>query len=91
MTGLITTPLPIRSHPYYDAKTKQEAPTWYMVDVTFKNRLPHPPTLALIKHLAASTNLPDEVGYIGAGGFKAIKAMQLVNRGRLSECHASRQ
>lgn len=56
-----------------------------MVDVKFNERLPYPPTLALIKHLAASQNLPDEVAYIGKDGLEAIKAMQLVNRGRLSE------
>ncbi|EIW66251.1 hypothetical protein TREMEDRAFT_35209 [Tremella mesenterica DSM 1558] len=71
-------------HPYYDPKTDKEKPTWYMVDVKFRSRLLHPPTLALIKHLASSTTLPSEVEYIGSEGFKAVKEMQLVNRGRLS-------
>lgn len=74
-----------RSHPYYDPKTKPDSPTWYMVDVVFKDRLPYPPTLALIKHLAGCSKLPDDVTYIGDEGLKAIKGMQLVNRGRLSE------
>lgn len=52
----------------------------------FVKRLTHPPTLALIKSIAGAAQLPDEVSYIGAGGFKAIKGMQLVNRGRLSGC-----
>ncbi|KAK8850660.1 hypothetical protein IAR55_004580 [Kwoniella newhampshirensis] len=71
-------------HPYFDAKTSKDSPTWFMVDVRFVERLPHPPTLALIKHIASSPTLPDEISYIGQGGFQAIKAMQLVNRGRLS-------
>lgn len=74
-----------RSHPYYDPKTDPESPTWYMVDVTFKERLPYPPTLALIKYLAGCSDLPGNVRYIGTDGLKAIKGMQLVNRGRLSE------
>ena len=56
-----------------------------MVDVKFNKRMEHPPTLALIKQLAGCANLPDEVGYIGAGGLQALKAMPLVNRGRLSK------
>ncbi|WVQ95335.1 hypothetical protein IAU59_002431 [Kwoniella sp. CBS 9459] len=74
------------SHPYFDPKTKQDNPTWYMVDVKFTRRLPHPPTLSLIKVLAAlpPSALPDEISYIGQDGLKAIAGMQLVNRGRLS-------
>jgi hypothetical protein len=56
-----------------------------MVSVKFLSRLSHPPSLALIKFLASSSTLPDEVNYIGQGGYKAVKEMQLVNRGRLSE------
>jgi hypothetical protein len=56
-----------------------------MVSVKFLSRLPHPPSLALIKYLASTSTLPDEVKYIGEGGYKAVKEMQLVNRGRLSE------
>lgn len=55
------------------------------MDVKFIQRLDHPPTLALIKLLAASAKLPPEVNYIGENGLKAIKGMQLVNRGRLSK------
>ncbi|WVF67769.1 hypothetical protein IAT40_002529 [Kwoniella sp. CBS 6097] len=73
-------------HPYFDAKTKQDNPTWFMVNVKFIGRLAHPPTLALIKVLAAlpPSALPDEISYIGKDGLKAIAGMQLVNRGRLS-------
>jgi hypothetical protein len=72
-------------HPYFDPKTNKEEPTWYMVSVKFLSRLSHPPSLALVKYLASSSTLPDEVKYIGEGGYKAVKEMQLVNRGRLSE------
>jgi len=72
-------------HPYFDPKTIKEEPTWYMVSVKFLSRLPHPPSLALVKYLASSSTLPDEVKYVGEGGYKAVKEMQLVNRGRLSE------
>jgi hypothetical protein len=60
--------------------------TW-KVDVKFNQRLAHPPTLALIKHIATSTTLPEQVDYIGQEGYDAIKSMQLVNRGRLSELY----
>jgi predicted RNA-binding protein with PUA-like domain len=72
-------------HPYFDPKTNKEEPTWYMVSVKFLSRLSHPPSLALIKFLASSSTLPDEVKYIGEVGYGAVKEMQLVNRGRLSE------
>jgi hypothetical protein len=57
-----------------------------MVDVKFASRLPHPPSLALVKYLAglSSSSPPEEVDYIGQNGLNAIKSMQLVNRGRLS-------
>jgi hypothetical protein len=72
-------------HPYFDPKTNKEEPTWYMVSVKFLSRLLYPPSLALIKFLASSSTLPDGVKYIGEKGYKAVKEMQLVNRGRLSE------
>ena len=50
----------------------------------FVARLPHPPTLALIRHLSSASDLPDEVEYIGEAGHTAVKGMALVNRGRLS-------
>jgi len=74
----------LSEHPYFDPKTNKEEPTWYMVSVKFLSRLPHPPSLALIKFLASSSTIPDEVNYIGEGGYQAVKEMQLVNRGRLS-------
>lgn len=71
-------------HPYFDPKTNKDEPTWFMVSVKFLSRLPHPPSLALVKYLAASTEMPGEVDYIGEKGYKAVREMQLVNRGRLS-------
>ncbi|WWC65291.1 uncharacterized protein I303_107908 [Kwoniella dejecticola CBS 10117] len=71
-------------HPYFDAKTNKDHPTWFMVDVKFRQRLSYPPTLSLIKTLASSSALPSEISYIGRDGLDAIKSMQLVNRGRLS-------
>jgi hypothetical protein len=53
--------------------------------VTYKSHLPHPPTLQLIKTLASLPTLPECVGYIGNDGWNEIKAMFLINRGRLSE------
>lgn len=50
----------------------------------FKSRVKHPVTLALLKLLAGSTELPETLAYIGDQGFQAIKGMALVNRGRLS-------
>jgi hypothetical protein len=55
------------------------------VDVRFVERLSHPPTLALIRHLVSLPSMPNEVEYIGAEGFQAVNGMALVNRGRLSE------
>ncbi|KAK1923178.1 EVE domain-containing protein [Papiliotrema laurentii] len=72
------------SHPYFDAKSDKDNPTWYMVDVRFTSRLTHPPTLALIKHLTSLPSLPAQVEYISPEGLKALKEMPLVNRGRLS-------
>jgi hypothetical protein len=77
-----------RSHPYFDPKTDEENPTWYMVSVKFQSRLPYPPSLALVKYLAATPSLPECISYIGEGGFKAVKEMQLVNRGRLSKFYS---
>jgi predicted RNA-binding protein with PUA-like domain len=77
-------PIP-SSHPYYDPKTKKEEPTWFMVSVKFLSRLQYPPSLALVKYLASCFTVPDQVAYIGKNGFEAVKNMQLVNRGRLSE------
>lgn len=35
---------------YYDAKSKEDHPTWYAVDMRFKKKFPTPITLAAIKN-----------------------------------------
>ncbi|OJA19359.1 hypothetical protein AZE42_00407 [Rhizopogon vesiculosus] len=74
------------SHPYFDPKTKQDDPKWFMIDATFLARAGHFVPLSLLRHVADSANsdLPDEIAYIGIDGVKAIKAMPLITRGRLS-------
>ncbi|KAL7422964.1 hypothetical protein Q5752_002262 [Cryptotrichosporon argae] len=72
------------AHPYYDPKSTEASPTWYMVSVRFKRRLANPVTLAGIKALVSHPAPPAAVGYIGADGLGAIRRMALVNRGRLS-------
>lgn len=73
------------AHPYFDAKTDKDSPTWYMVSVRFLERLPHPVTLSAVKSLVGLTAVPAGIEYIGVGGLKAVQGMALINRGRLSE------
>ncbi|TXT06627.1 uncharacterized protein COLE_05958 [Cutaneotrichosporon oleaginosum] len=72
------------NHPYFDAKSDQENPTWYMVSVRFVERLAYPVTLANVKSLIGLSSPPDGVAYIGTEGLKAVQSMALINRGRLS-------
>ncbi|KAI0309050.1 component of IIS longevity pathway SMK-1-domain-containing protein, partial [Amylostereum chailletii] len=76
----------IRDHPYYDAKTDQEKPRWYMVDVTFTARATHFVPYPFLRDVGASGSAepPEGVEYIGVEGVAAIKGMELVRRGRLS-------
>ena len=37
------------SHKYFDVKSKREKPTWYMVDITFKNKFKEPIALSEMK------------------------------------------
>lgn len=57
-----------------------------MVDLTFSSRAKNFVPLALLKFIAdlPSNSAPDEINYLGEGGVKAIKGMDLVTRGRLS-------
>ncbi|KNZ78623.1 Thymocyte nuclear protein 1 [Termitomyces sp. J132] len=73
-----------RSHPYYDAKTKKDDPRWFMVDLKFVSRATHFVPLALLRFLSDSNSLRPEINYIQEDGLKALKAMDLVGRGRLS-------
>ncbi|KAG5719913.1 Thymocyte nuclear protein 1 [Termitomyces sp. T112] len=72
------------SHPYYDAKTKKDDPRWFMVDLKFVSRATHFVPLALLRFLSDSNSLHPEINYIQEDGLKALKAMDLVGRGRLS-------
>ncbi|KAJ7108517.1 PUA-like domain-containing protein [Mycena epipterygia] len=74
------------SHPYYDPKSKQEDPKWFMVDLTFGARAKHFVPLALLRFIADApgTAPPAGLEYLGEDGVAAIKGMDLVTRGRLS-------
>ncbi|KAJ3987633.1 DUF55-domain-containing protein [Lentinula detonsa] len=73
------------SHPYYDPKSDKSSPKWFMVDLTFKSRAQHFVSLTLLKYISEHVDdLPEELEYIGSEGAKAIKGMDLINRGRLS-------
>ncbi|KAJ3827447.1 DUF55-domain-containing protein [Lentinula raphanica] len=73
------------SHPYYDPKSDESSPRWFMVDLTFESRAKHFVPLVLLKHISEHVeDLPEELAYIGSEGAKAIKGMDLINRGRLS-------
>ncbi|KAJ3798955.1 DUF55-domain-containing protein [Lentinula aff. detonsa] len=73
------------SHPYYDPKSDKSSPKWFMVDLTFKSRAKHFISLTLLKYISEHVDdLPEELEYIGSEGAKAIKGMDLINRGRLS-------
>ncbi|KAI9227739.1 MAG: PUA-like domain-containing protein [Piptocephalis tieghemiana] len=37
------------THPYYDPSSKKEAPRWFMVDVCFVSKFPHPISLRSLK------------------------------------------
>ncbi|KAG1768647.1 DUF55-domain-containing protein [Suillus occidentalis] len=81
------------SHPYFDPKTKQDDPKWFMIDATFLSRAQYFVPLSLLRHIAdsAESDPPDEFAYIGTDGMKAVKAMPLVTRGRLSVQRVSQE
>ncbi|KAE8226965.1 hypothetical protein CF319_g526 [Tilletia indica] len=75
------------SHPYFDPKTDKDNPKWFMVDCTFKTRLPNFVSLALLQHLASSSLTAEQKGqvsFLTSEHIDAIKGMPLLNRGRLS-------
>ncbi|KAF9266118.1 DUF55-domain-containing protein [Marasmius fiardii PR-910] len=68
-------------------KSNKDSPKWFMVDLTFKSRANHFIPLSLLRYIAncsSPSDLPEKLGYIGDEGVRAIKAMDLVTRGRLS-------
>ncbi|GAA5984889.1 hypothetical protein JCM10908_002438 [Rhodotorula pacifica] len=75
-------------HPYYDPKSKEENPTWYMVDVEFVSRLAHPVPLALLQLLSrhsSPSSLPSSLSsYLTSQHLEAIQSSALLARGRLS-------
>ncbi|CAA7270952.1 unnamed protein product [Cyclocybe aegerita] len=74
------------SHPYFDPKSNQDDPKWFMVDLTFSARAANFVPLALLRLLADQpfSQPPKELSYLGEKGVQAIKTMDLVTRGRLS-------
>ncbi|KAK9899613.1 DUF55-domain-containing protein [Cystobasidium minutum MCA 4210] len=78
------------THPYYDASTKQDKPTWYMVDVMFISKMKNFVPLSLYKYLATQQHPPKELPYLTQEHLDAIKAMPLITRGRLSVQEASK-
>jgi len=74
------------SHPYYDSKSKEDDPKWFMVDLTFGSRAKHFVPLTLLRFIADSPSASPPAGleYLGDDGVAAIKGMDLVTRGRLS-------
>ncbi|GAA5866692.1 hypothetical protein JCM1840_002431 [Sporobolomyces johnsonii] len=71
-------------HPYYDVKSKQADPTWFMVDVEFVCRLPHLVPLALLQHLSTLSTPPAALSYLSPSHLSAIANSALIKRGRLS-------
>ncbi|KAF8843116.1 DUF55-domain-containing protein [Paxillus ammoniavirescens] len=74
------------AHPYYDEKTDKDNPKWFMIDAEFVCRARHFVPLSLLRYIAdlPSSEPPEGIGYVGTDGVKAIQAMPLVTRGRLS-------
>lgn len=66
-----------KKDPYYDPKSKREAPKWYCVGVEFVKKFENVVDLATIKSHAQS------------GG--ALKDMQLVTLSRLSVCRVRKE
>ncbi|KAG8889791.1 hypothetical protein FRB98_002713 [Tulasnella sp. 332] len=44
------------THPYFDAKSDASKPTWFMVDLKFRSRLPNFVSLALLRYLETRTH-----------------------------------
>ncbi|BGP34346.1 hypothetical protein JCM10296v2_006161 [Rhodotorula toruloides] len=82
-------------HPYHDPKSDPEKPRWYMVDVEFVSKLPHPVPLSLLQHLStlspspsSSTSLPPDLpsslSYLSPTFLSSLSDSTLLRRGRLS-------
>ncbi|GAA5986500.1 hypothetical protein JCM11641_005220 [Rhodosporidiobolus odoratus] len=79
-------------HPYYDPRSKEQSPTWYMVDVEFVSKLPHLVPLALLQLLPSTSpdSLPPSLSYLTPPHLAAISTSTLLSRGRLSVQPATR-
>ncbi|GAA6057310.1 hypothetical protein NBRC10513_006785 [Rhodotorula toruloides] len=82
-------------HPYYDPKSDPEKPRWYMVDVEFVSKLPHPVPLSLLQHLSTLSpssssssslppDLPESMSYLSPTFLSSLSDSTLLKRGRLS-------
>ncbi|KAH9817875.1 PUA-like domain-containing protein [Melampsora americana] len=72
------------SHPYYDPKSSESSPTWYMVDLEFVSHLPHFVPLKVLQSLTLRSNPIPLPHYLTSEDLDAIREMALLNRGRLS-------
>lgn len=66
-------------------KTDQDNPKWYMVEVSFVSRAHHFVPLSLLRSIAASQSVPEDVTYIGKEGTQAIKGASVSISVRLSK------
>jgi len=68
-------------HPYFDPKSDEKSPKWYMVDVKFLSKLPHFVPLKLLQSITTLTyeSLPS---YLTPDHRAAIKAMPLLAKGQ---------
>ncbi|ODQ51220.1 Duf55 domain of thymocyte nuclear protein 1, partial [Saitoella complicata NRRL Y-17804] len=64
-----------KSHPYFDAKTKEESPVWHMVDVEFERRMERFVSLKELREY----------------GDKELKGLALLRRSQLSVSPVSRE
>ncbi|KAG9015979.1 hypothetical protein FRB90_003963 [Tulasnella sp. 427] len=83
------------THPYFDQKSDESKPTWFMVDLQFKSRVANFVSLALLKQLKAmsyediqaqgnDSSSTIHLQYLSAEELAAIKEMPLLTQGRLS-------
>lgn len=61
------------AHPYYDAKSNEADPTWYMVELRFVSHLPHLVSLKLLQFLASLETPPECLEYLTQAHLDGIK------------------
>ncbi|KAB8336863.1 hypothetical protein FH972_021171 [Carpinus fangiana] len=74
-------------HPYFDPRSDKDSPKWFLVDVEFVKRLPKLVPLGLLQKLGSNDldgKQREQISYLSKKHLEAIKAMALLNRGRLS-------